>query len=199
MAFYINLAIAAVTAPGIFFYLPSISAVDLPFTKKLRTQDWLGLIIFSAGSVCFTFALAFGGAVYAFDSAPLISFWVVTGVLLIVFIAITLRPIGVRKEHRLYPLHLNKSLQMNLLMLAVFVAMGSMMVTLYYTPLFFQFSRGDTPIIAGVRLLPFMFCIIAAEVINGALMPRFGYHMPWYVVGSVLLLIGSSLMSKFQM
>ncbi|KAF2792189.1 MFS general substrate transporter [Melanomma pulvis-pyrius CBS 109.77] len=194
MAFYINLAIAALTAPGLIFYLPSVNPVDLPFTRKLWTQDWVGLFIFSAGSVCFTFALAFGGAVYAFDSPPLIAFWVVTGVLLIAFIVVTLRPIGVPKEHRLYPLHLNKSLQMNLLMLAVFVSMGAMMVTLYYTPLFFQFSRGDSPIRAGVRILPFMCCIIAAEVINGGLMPKFGYHMPWYVVGSTLLLIGSALM-----
>lgn len=196
MAFYINLAIAAATAPGLIFYMPSINPVNLSFKQKLKMQDWVGLTIFSAGSVCFTFAIAFGGAVYPFDSPALIIFWVMTGVLLIAFILVTLYPIGVPKEFRLYPLHLNESLQMNLLMLAVFVSMGAMMVTLYYTPLFFQFSRGDGPIMAGVRLLPFMCCIIAGEVINGGLMPRLGYHMPWYVVGSALLLVGSALMSE---
>jgi hypothetical protein len=36
--------------------------------------------------------------------------------------------------------------------------------------------------------------MIAAVILNGALMPQFGYYMPWYVVSGVLLVIGGSLL-----
>jgi hypothetical protein len=32
------------------------------------------------------------------------------------------------------------------------------------------------------------------SLLNGALMPRFGYVTPWYVFGSSLIIIGSALM-----
>lgn len=195
-AFYINLIIAVVSAPGLIWCLPSLNPMDIPFTQKLKTQDWLGITIFSAGSVCFTMALAFGGTIYPFGSASGIVLWVMTGVLLVVFGLVTYYHPFVAKEHRLYPVHLFKNIQLSLLKLEIFMAMGSMMTALYYIPLLFQFSRGDTPLEAGIRLLPFMCSLIAAEVINGWLMPKFGYYMPWYVCGNVLILAGGAAMSK---
>jgi hypothetical protein len=38
--------------------------------------------------------------------------------------------------------------------------------------------------------------IVTFSIVNGVLMPKFGYYMPWYVGGSALVVIGSSLMCK---
>jgi MFS family permease len=54
--------------------------------------------------------------------------------------------------------------------------------------------QGDSPLKAGVRILPFIVMIVFFALVNGALMPKFGYYMPWYVAGSILSLIGSALM-----
>lgn len=84
----------------------------------------------------------------------------------------------------------------------------------YYIPLFFQFLRvrktssfpyhdsnaqngqGDGPLEAGVRLLPFIIFMVVFSMLNGAFMPKLGYVTPWYVLGSALILIGSTLMCK---
>ena len=67
-------------------------------------------------------------------------------------------------------------------------------VPIYFIPLFFQFARNDSAIEAGVRLLPLVCLLIFAVILNGALMSKYGYYMPWYLVGSCLALIGSALM-----
>ncbi|KAI1474602.1 MFS general substrate transporter [Daldinia eschscholtzii] len=194
-AFYINLIVAAITAPGLILCLPNIDpAKELTFKQKLRTQDWIAMVIFLGGSTAVAMALTFGGTVYAFNSGPEIALWTVSGVLLIAFILITIYHPTVPFKDRLYPLHMMKSIELNILHYAIFAAAGTMVTTLYYTPLLFQFTRNDGALMAGVRLLPFLGGMIFFSVLNGFFMPRLGYHMPWYVLGTALMLIGSSLM-----
>lgn len=47
---------------------------------------------------------------------------------------------------------------------------------------------------AGVRVLPFICMVVFFGFVNDALVPKFGYYMPRYVFGDVMILIGSSLM-----
>ncbi|KAI9164036.1 Efflux pump DEP3 [Paramyrothecium foliicola] len=193
-AFYINLVIAAVFAPAFFWCLPSVNPLDVSITQKLRTQDWVGITIFSAGSACFTMALTFGGVVYKFDSGAEITLWAMTGVLLVAFILVTIYHPFVSSENKLYPAHFAKRMELNNLQYQLFLASGCMMITVYYTPLLFQFTRGDSPMEAGVRILPLVCMIAFFSIVNGGMMPKLGYHMPWYVFGNVMVLIGSALM-----
>lgn len=198
-AFYINLVVAAVTAPWLVLYLPNIDPrPDLTFKEKLLMQDWLAIIIFLGGSTCFSMALTFGGIVYPFDSAAEITLWTLTGVLLIVFIVVTIYHPMVILQQRLYPMHLHRHKEIDILQLAIIMAAGSLVTTLYYTPLLFQFTRGDGALMAGVRLLPFLGGIILFSILNGALMPRLGYYMPWYVSGTAMILAGSSIMATID-
>lgn len=59
-------------------------------------------------------------------------------------------------------------------------------------------TQGDSPLKAAVRILPFIVMIVFFSLLNGALMPKYGYYMPWYIVGSVIALIGSALMCKWN-
>lgn len=51
---------------------------------------------------------------------------------------------------------------------------------------------------AGVRLLPFVCLLVFTSISNGVLMPRFGYYMPWYVGGSMMMTIGAALMGRLS-
>lgn len=91
-------------------------------------------------------------------------------------------------------------------------AANRMQTTAYYIPLYFQFTKvlsfvsgasrcsnafqGDSALGAAVRLLPFIVMIVFFALVNGGLMPKLGYYMPWYLFGSALVLIGSALMCK---
>ncbi|KAL4869204.1 hypothetical protein BDV12DRAFT_196633 [Aspergillus spectabilis] len=194
-AFYINLVVAALFAPALIFCLPDINPVNyFTFIQKLKAQDWVGTIVFLGSAARLSMAITFGGVSYAFSSGAEITLWTMAGVLLVIFILVTIFHPFVSSKNRLYPIHLMKRMELNILQYTLFVAAGALLITLYYTPLIFRFTRGDEPLMAGVRLLPFICLIVVFGFANGALMPRFGYYMPWYVVGNALILVGSSLM-----
>ncbi|KAL2179694.1 major facilitator superfamily domain-containing protein [Thermothelomyces heterothallicus CBS 202.75] len=162
-AICMSLPIAALFAPAFLFSLPNINAMpDIPFKEKMRKQDWVGIVIFTAFLACFSMAGSFGGTHYAWNSGSEIALWVMTLVLFIAF---------------------------------AFLVAGSMMMSIYYTPLIFQFTRGDTPLMAGVRILPLICMIVFGYLFNGVAMPKTGYYMPWFVVGNALLVAGSALMT----
>ncbi|KAL8992057.1 MAG: hypothetical protein Q9169_007409 [Polycauliona sp. 2 TL-2023] len=73
-------------------------------------------------------------------------------------------------------------------------ASGCAFTPTYYLPLFFQFALGDSALKAAVRLLPFLCMLVLFAMLNGSLMAKFGYYMPWYLFGGALTLVGSSLM-----
>jgi hypothetical protein len=85
-----------------------------------------------------------------------------------------------------------------MVLLSVATAAGScaMFVGIYYIPLFFQFTRGDTAIKAAVRLLPLIVLSVFTTVGSGALVSTTGYYTPFYIVGGSLVVVGYSLLHK---
>ena len=61
-----------------------------------------------------------------------------------------------------------------------------------------QRLKGDGPLEAGIRLLPFIIFMVLFSMLNGALMPKLGYVTPWYSFGSAMILVGSALMCKIS-
>jgi threonine/homoserine/homoserine lactone efflux protein len=57
--------------------------------------------------------------------------------------------------------------------------MTNFKVPTFYIPLYFQFVRGDSPLTVAVQLLPFIAMMIFFGLLNGALMSKFGYYLPW--------------------
>ncbi|KAK8037942.1 major facilitator superfamily transporter [Apiospora phragmitis] len=194
--FYINLVVGAMFAPSYLFLLPR---VDLQpgksFSRKLGMIDWLGNLIFVAGSTCLIMAIAFSGSEYAWDSGSSIALWVMSGVLLKVMVFITLKPPFVTKENRLVPAHFFRNPVLLNLGVQMFLVSGVMLAAVYYIPVFFAFSRGDGVMDAGIRLLPYVCLMVFGSILSGALLPKTGYYMPWYVIGAMLTTIGSALMT----
>jgi len=58
----------------------------------------------------------------------------------------------------------------------------------------FQYVRGDSPLKAGIYLLPFIFAMVATVMICGSVVSKTGHWMPWFFYGGALVLIGGALM-----
>lgn len=91
--------------------------------------DWVNAFIFIAGSTCLTVVLNFAGVVYTFSSGTVIALWVVTGILLVVFILTLKFHPFVAKENRLYPVHFLKKPTLINMQLQVFLASGIILVS----------------------------------------------------------------------
>lgn len=69
-------------------------------------------------------------------------------------------------------------------------------LSIYFVPVYFQFIRGDTALMAGVRLLPYMAFLIVTNIMSGYIMSNIfpGRYFPFFYIGGALILIGGTLM-----
>jgi predicted MFS family arabinose efflux permease len=195
-SFYINLLIGAVTAPVMIFYLPSRNPYpNLTVLNRLKNIDWPGIILVTASLALFTLALSFGGNQYPWNSGVVIGFFVASGVLCILFgLSQHTRTPRQTLTRRIFPMHYFLKKDMVLLSIATGAGTCAMFAAIYYIPLFFQFTRGDTAIKAAVRLLPLIVLAVFTTVAGGAALSMTGYYTPWYIGGSILVIIGYSLL-----
>ena len=156
--------------------------------------DWLGLLVWVGWTVAFFMAVTFGGLLFEWDSYSMIILWVFVGVLAVAFVLTHKYYPFVAKEHRLYPGHMLKNFKLGILQFGTFAAASAVYIPIYYIPLYFQFAKGESPVDAAVKLLPFVFMIATVTIIQGWAMSKFGYYMPFFLGGSALSVVGAALM-----
>jgi hypothetical protein len=142
-------------------------------------------------------AINFGGALYPWGSGQTIALFVVSGVLFVIFGIQQSLTIFTSVSTRIFPCQFLKNFNAVLLYMCASAVNTAGFIPIYYIPLYFQFTRGDDAIKAAVRLLPLIFVLSAAILANGHLMSRFSYFQPWYIVGSILTLVGAVLLCMF--
>jgi len=177
------------------FLIPSKNPFpNLSFWHRAKNIDWIGALLATVCLALFTLALSFGGNQFAWNSGVVISFFVVSGVLGILFmLSQTIIP-GNTKQKRLFPAHYFLRKDMVLLSAATGAGTCAMFCAIYYIPLYFQFTRGDTAIMAAVRLLPLIVLAVFFTVGGGVALSMTGIYTPWYMAGGVFVIIGYSLL-----
>jgi MFS family permease len=194
-AFYINLPLAALVAPVYFFLFPKYTGKpDLSGPTKLRQIDWVGVFLNAGVWTLFQVACTFSGSTWKWKSAGPIALWVVFGVFLFCYVIQQIFCVFTTFERRLFPVQILKSRTIVLLYFAHAAAAATVFVAVYYIPLFFQFTRGDSAIKAAVRLLPFICIMIFFVMFAGGILPVLGRYMPLYVIGGIFMTIGGALM-----
>lgn len=196
-AFYINLLVAVPAVPAYIFLLPN--HVDpRPEITSLRVRfaeiDYLGNILLIGGLVCFILAINWGGVVYPWNSGQVIGCFCASGVLFILLAIQQIHTITTTPARRIIPVQILNNRTVLILVACCASAGAAAFVPIYFIPTFFQFTRGDSPLDAGVRLLPFIVVLVVFIIINGSLMSRLGYYTPWFTAGGLLAVTGSALM-----
>ena len=184
--------------PTYFFVIPSSDPnTGLSKRERVASFDWVGAALSIAGFTIIIIAIQFGGLSYDWDSGSEIALFVVGGIVWIAFGVQQSFNIFTSPENRMFPVHLMKNKEAVLLFLIGVCVATISYVDVYYIPLYFQFTRGDSAIKTALRMLPFILLLIALILSSGFLMSWFGYYKPWYLGGSAIALVGSVLLCKF--
>lgn len=157
-------------------------------------MDWVGVILNAAVYVFFVTAFTFGGAQWAWGSGGVITFIALFVVTLAIYAVQQRFSLFTTPENRLFPVDFLKSRSMWLLHISTACASTTFFIPLYYLPLYYQFVHGENGTESAVRLLPLICVCVFSFIINGALLPVFGYYMPWYVVAAVFQLSAGAVM-----
>ncbi|KAH6846935.1 major facilitator superfamily domain-containing protein [Chaetomium sp. MPI-CAGE-AT-0009] len=198
-AFYINLCVAGLCAPVYLLWIPSFKPRQGTNALTLaREFDIVGTVLSMGAIVTLIMATNLGGALYAWNSGQIIALFVVSIVLFIAFGIQQTYTIFTSLTGRIFPTQFMRNWNAVLLFCTAAAVNTAGFVPIYYVPLYFQFTRGDSAITAAVRLLPLIFVLSAAILANGHLMARFSYFQPWYIFGSVLTLVGGVMLSRID-
>jgi hypothetical protein len=154
----------------------------------------VGAVLHAAVFVLFMVTLSFSGSTYAWNSAGAIALWVVFGACLVAYVVQQAFSIFTTDENRIFPVHFLRSRTLVLLYVATGGAGAALSITLYYTPLFFQFTRGDSALRAAVRLLPFICTYIFFVMAAGGSLPVVGRYNLYYLVGGGFIVTGGALL-----
>ncbi|KFZ18706.1 hypothetical protein V501_01063 [Pseudogymnoascus sp. VKM F-4519 (FW-2642)] len=139
-------------------------------------------------------AISFGGITYPWSSGKIIGLFVCSGVLFIILGIQQVYTIFTTTSRRIVPVEFFKSRTLHILFAITSVGSTSIFLPINMVPIFFQFTRNDSALEAGVRLLPFIFLMVFAVIGNGIILSLYGYYMPWYTLGGILVVTGGALM-----
>ncbi|KAE9373047.1 MFS general substrate transporter [Stipitochalara longipes BDJ] len=194
-AFYINLCIGAVCAPVYIFMLPNKDPrPGVSLKDRAREMDYLGALLTVGAFVSGVMAVSFGGITYPWNSGKIIGLFCCSGVLFILLGLQQVYTIFTTTSRRVFPIEFFKSRTILILFCMTAAGGTAVFIPIYMIPIFFQFTRNDSALEAGVRLLPLIFLMIFAVITNGAVMSAYGVYMPWYTIGGIFTVVGGALM-----
>ncbi|KAK9777569.1 putative MFS drug efflux transporter protein [Seiridium cardinale] len=163
-AFYINLVIAALCAPVYIFYLPRAKPAGSAETPALKKLRALDW----TGFIDSTGAVVSLTMVLTFAGST----WGWSNGRTIATFVVS----GIL-------LNINPAM-----------AATNIYVPVYYIPIYFAFTHGDSAMMAAVRLLPCICFLASLNMASGILLPSINYYWVMYLVGGILMKIGSATM-----
>ncbi|RYO86918.1 hypothetical protein DL764_008935 [Monosporascus ibericus] len=193
--FYINLPIGGLAVLCLIFFLRVPKNKQDPATvwQRVTRLDPLGTFFFVPSIVCLLLALQWGGSTYAWNNWRIIMLIVFFGALLLAFVTVQVTmPDTAAVSARIIT---RRSIWAGAVFM--FCLAGSMMMIVYFTPLWFQVVQGVSAVDSGVYTLPFMLGLVVASIISGGVTTKIGYYVPAMIFSPSLLSVGQGLMGTF--
>jgi hypothetical protein len=194
--FYINLPIGAAAFVVILFILklPRAKETNLTLRQQLAQLDPLGTICFLPGIICLILALQWGGTTYAWSSWRIILLLTLFSVLIVVFAAIQI----VKGDSGTLPprILLHRSIAAGAYF--TFCIASSMMLLVYYLPIWFQAVKGTSAFESGIRMIPMVLSLVVASIMSGQFTAKVGYYVPAMLVSPVIASIGAGMITTLN-
>lgn len=136
-------------------------------------------------------ALQWGGAEYHWQNGRIIALLIVACVSTAIFVVLQAR----QKDEAFIPLRILKQRTVAACIFFNFTAGSSVVILIYYLPLWFQSALGVSALRSGFLNLPFVLSLGAGSIISGALVTWVGYYLPLLVLSSALRSMGAGLLT----
>ncbi|KAK5993203.1 MFS transporter L2 [Cladobotryum mycophilum] len=186
---WINLPLIGVCLPLTIFFLRLKPMTDT-FREQLARVDWLGMGLFTVGSVLFTLPLSWAGTMYPWGSWRTIVPLVIGVLVLGVFVWYESKP-----AEPMFPYRIFRNRTAAATLVGSFIH-GMVLYTLIaYVPLFFQAIFLEAPLQSAISLIPF-FAVLMAFTGIAAMGVEWTRRYVWSIwAGWLMLAVGVGLFS----
>ena len=161
-------------------------------TRKVSI-DYIGIVLLSAAVSLILIWITNAGSTFDWWSTETV---LMVGGAIVSAIAFIIVELKVREP--LIPLTLFRGRTFTLSVLASISIGVAMFGTSVYLAQYMQLSRGATPTEAGLMTLPMMAGLLISSMVIGQLVTRFGKWKGYLILGSVLLIAGSVMLSTLH-
>ena len=193
--FYINLPIGAVVMTVLIFILHTPKSKN---TDTIKQQMWkldpFGTLVFLPGIVCLLLPLQWGGTTYPWSNGRIIALFILAAILIGIFIYIQFR----MGERATVPIRIISQRSIASGAFASAIIPGSMMILVFYLPIWFQAIKGVSAVKSGINTIPLVLALVFSSIAGGQLTGRTGYYVPQLIACSVIMSIGAGLISTFK-
>ncbi|KXZ60876.1 Multidrug resistance protein 3 [Microbacterium laevaniformans] len=171
--------------------------------KKKTTIDYLGIILLSTAVSLLLVWVTNAGTTTTGDWWDLGNndWWSLTTVLMVggaTLAALLFVIVELRSREPLVPLTLFRNRTFTLSVIASIATGIAMFGASVFLSQYMQLARGATPTEAGLMTIPMIAGLLVASVGVGTLVTRYGKWKPYLIVGAVLLIAGSYLLSTIH-
>ncbi|PVZ97472.1 hypothetical protein BB558_003034 [Smittium angustum] len=191
--FLINLPLGAVAGLSLIFLL-KIPRVQTDWREKIRTTDYLGMVLIVAGVLLLLLALNWGGYQYQWNSPIIISFICSSIVIILIFIFVELR----YAKEPVIPVTMFKIRNFGCLIIAQLLAWMGAYNIIFYIPLYYTVAKNGSATSSGLFLLPFIIGLVIGSILSGFLMTKTGFYRVFYRSGTLALTVGLYLVSTIK-
>ncbi|KAE8142215.1 major facilitator superfamily domain-containing protein [Aspergillus pseudotamarii] len=162
--FYINLPIGAGTLILLFLIWdpPKSNHEPASIWSHLKQLDPLGMFFF------------WGGSIYSWSNSRIIVLFILFGVLILLFAAVQI----LRPETATMPTRVISQRSMLCAALYTLCISSSMILMVYFLPIWFQTVKLVSPIKSGIYTLPLVLSMVLATFIAGLMTQKTGYYVP---------------------
>ncbi|CAG1979460.1 unnamed protein product [Fusarium graminearum] len=194
--FYMNLPVGAVASIFLFFFhtLSEKKREPVPALEHITRLDPLGTFFFVPSMVCLILALQWGGSTYAWGNWRLILLFIVFGVTLIAFAVVQIK---MPKTATIPVKVITQRTMLACAWVSIFAG-GSMMVAVYYVPLWFQATKDVSPVDSGIYTIPLVLSLVVASIISASFTQRIGYYVPSMILCPCIMSIGQGLLTTLK-
>lgn len=191
---WINLPLLGISIPLVFFFL-NLRPVQLEVSlaTKLKSLDWIGMILVVVGITIFVLPLSWADSLFPWASWKTL-FPMFSGVaMLVVFAFYEAKPAAAIAPHRLF-----RSKTANMTLAGGFLHGAILVTLLQYLPLLYQAVQLETAILSAVSLIPTVIISVVFAAISMMMVPVFGGYTWILRAAWVILTLGTGLLALFD-
>jgi EmrB/QacA subfamily drug resistance transporter len=185
--FFINLPL------GVLALAVVVKTMRLPFRRREHTIDYLGATLLSIGVTAALLACAWGGTTYSWGSPEVLGAAAIA--------AVALAGFGwaeTRASEPLLPLRLFRARTVSVSTTASLLIGAVLFGVTIYVPVYTQEVLHASATSSGVILIPLSLGWVVASMVSGQLVARTGRYRVYPLIGSVLVLIGTLLLTQLD-
>lgn len=176
----------------LFFWNPPPRKVEpVSLATHIKRLDPIGTVIFIPCIVCLLLALQWGGATYAWSSWRIILLFVIFAVTAIAFAIVQV----LTPETASIPARIITQRSVFLATMFTFFIAGSMLMLVYYMPIWFQTVKQVAALKSGIYTLPLVLSLVCSSILTGIATQKIGYYVPSMLLAPSIMAVGEGLLS----